>query len=347
MRILLVRLSAIGDCLHAVPLAVALRERLPDASLGWAIEEEGHELLRGHPAVDRFHVYSRHGNGRGPGSWPGAARRFRDFRRELRAASYDVALDVQGLTKSGLVAWWSGARRRIGFAGPDSRELNRLFVNERQPVPPGLHVVERNLTLLRALELEPPSRPRFTLPAYDDEGRRVEASLAELGLEPGAFAIVNPGTTWITKTWPATSFAAVARGLVEELLLPVVVTWGSPAERRLAETVAAGNDGARVSSPTTLRELAALVARAALFVGNDTGPLHLAVALDVPSVGVFGATDPARNGPYGDPHRAVVATEPLDCRPCRARWCRRGDLACLHWISPAEVLVACRAAVGG
>lgn len=345
MRILLVRLSAIGDCLHAVPLVAALREQLPDAHLGWAIESAGHELLEGHPAVDRFHLYPRHVESEGAGSWISSGKRLLAFRRELREVGYDVALDVQGLTKSGLVAWWSAARRRIGFAGPDSRELNRFFLNERQRVEPELHVVERNLAVLRSLGLEPPARPRWQLPAYEHEGRRAEAWLAEHGLDPGRFAVVNPGTTWVTKTWPASSFAAVARGLVEQLSLPVVVTWGSADERRLAETVAGGADGVQVSAPTTLRELAALLARAVLFVGNDTGPLHLAVALEVPSVGVFGATDPLRNGPYGEPHRAVVTAEPLSCRPCRARWCRRGDLACLDGVSPTRVIAACRSLV--
>lgn len=343
MRILLVRLSAIGDCLHAVPLLAALREQLPEATLGWAIESAGYNLLRGHPAVDRFHLYPR--DGEGPGGWPWIAtgKRILAFRRELREVGYDVVLDVQGLTKSGLVSWWSGAPRRVGFAGAESRELNRLFLTERRAVAAGLHVVEQNLQMLEAVGLEVPSRPRWPLPSYEEEAHCVEGWLSHLGLERGKFAVVNPGTTWVTKTWPESKFSAVARGLVERLSLPVLVTWGSADERPLAEAVAVAAEGAHLAPPSTLRQLAALLGRSALFVGNDTGPLHLAVALGIPSVAIFGATDPVRNGPYGEPHRAVVTREDLPCRPCRARRCRRGDLACLCGVSVTDVLAACEA----
>jgi heptosyltransferase-1 len=331
----LVRLSALGDCIHALPVVAALREALPDAHLGWAIAESGFELLSPHPLVDRFHRFPRRARGR---------TRFaalRAFRAELRAQRYDIAIDLQGLAKSGLVAWWSGASVRLGFAGRDSRELNRLFLNLRvAPPAAAAHVVDRNLSLLAALGIEPPSRGRFPLPAL-----LPSHGLAELRGQIGGrtFAVLHPGTTWATKRWPLAAWAALAGELWRTRGLVSVVSWGSPRERLDAQEIVSGAvlDAALLAPPTDLRDLASLLSAAGLVVGADTGPMHLAVALEVPTVAVFGASDPRRNGPYGTPDAAVVTTLPLPCRPCLKRDCARLDLACLRTLTPDSVLAAC------
>jgi len=345
-RLLLIRLSAIGDCLHALPVLVELRKRHPRAYIGWALEAAAHGLLEGHPLVDRFHVFPRKAFRRGPGTFLEGLRSLQRFRGELREARYDTALDLQGLTKSGLVAKWSRAARRIGFAGQDSRELNCLFMNTRiAPGKDAVHVVDRNLRLLRPLGIEPPLVASWALPEYAAEKVEMDRFLAERGLatDRGAlrFAVLNPGATWATKRWPAEEFGALARGLVKEEGLPVVVTWGNEEELRAAEAIAGGAGGkALVAPPTNLRQLAALLQRAALFVGNDSGPLHLAVALGIPTVAVFGASDPLRNGPYGRHHR-VVAKGP-ECQPCWRVECPRQDRECLRRVRPEQVLTACR-----
>ena len=345
-RILLVRLSAVGDCLHAVPVLVELRRRFPQATLGWAVEEGPYDLLRGHPLIDRFHLYPRRAFKRRQGSWLERLRLLGAFRRELRAVRYDIAIDLQGLAKSGLVTWWSNAPRRIGFAGAESRELNWLFVNRRVSVPAQcVHVVERNLALLGALDIPPPARPQWVMPDFAAEDAEMEGFLAPLGLgrAPGRrpFAVVNPGASWKTKRWPAERFGAVARGLLERARMPAVVTWAGEEEQTAAATIVqtAALPDVHVAPPTGLRQLAALLARAELFVGNDTGPLHLAVALGIRSVAVFGASDPLRNGPYGDGHLVQVGKP--ECHPCWKKTCARGDLACLMDVPASAVLDSC------
>ncbi len=330
-RILLVRLSAIGDCIHALPVLEALKDRWPDAFVGWAIQGSGYALLRGHPKVDRFHLFLR---GKNKPSLSTRLKDFRAFRRELKAERYDVVLDLQGLTKSAVVGRLSGAPRRIGFAPPQGREISRFFYTEQVSCPPGAHhVVEKNLALLGPLGLAT-AGPRFSFPSWERESKVVDTFLARHQLSPGEFTIVNPGTTWETKRWLEDKFAELASRLVKRL--PVVVPWGDSKEKAQAETIVGRvGQGAILAPPTTLPELGVLIARSRLFIGNDTGPMHLAAGLGIPTLAVFGATDPVRNGPYGDLHRVV--TQDLDCRPCWSASCSRGDTACLAELPSSRV----------
>jgi lipopolysaccharide heptosyltransferase I len=345
-KILLVRLSAFGDCLHAVPTLVALRRHFPDAEIGWAIEEGPATVLRTHPMVDNFHIFPRQAFNRKEGSILERMQSIRNFRKELAARNYEYAIDLQGLTKSGLVSWWSGAKRRIGFKGGESRELNLLFNSERV-VPPAeaVHIVEKNLSLLQPLGVELPHKPEWVMPSYkvEVEGLRPFWNACGLLDEKGAtreYCVVNPGATWLTKRWPPALFGEVAKGLIERSNLPVIVPWAGADERKAAETIVSlAGSRAFLSPPTNLRQLAALIAPAALFVGNDTGPLHLAVALHVPTVAIFGATDPLRNGPYGSQHR--MQTGGVECHPCWKTSCARRDLACLMKVQPDVVLRSC------
>jgi lipopolysaccharide heptosyltransferase I len=360
MRILLVRLSAIGDCLHALPVLNALRDQLPEAYLGWAIQAESHRLLSDHAAVDRFHLYPRRERGA-----LGHARALWRFRRELRLDRYDIALDLQGLTKSGLVAWWSNAPLRIGFRGEQSRELNALFLNRRiAPPEAARHVVDRNLSLLRALDLGVPDEVDWSLPSTEP-GNRLRGFLNGLGSLP--YVVVNAGTTWPTKRWPVECFAELVTAIAARGDVQVVVTWGSSGEERDADRIVAHDESERVTKApaTSLQELQTLIAGSRLFVGNDTGPMHLAVALGVPVVALFGASDPVRNGPYpalwlasnddssaslrGRIRSSAVLSAPieLECRPCRKSRCARGDLACLRQLPVVTVLAACAERLGG
>ncbi len=347
-RILLVRLSAIGDCLHALPVATALRLAHPDAFIGWAIQEPAATLLRGAPAIDRFHIYPRRAGG-----FANQVASLARLRRELRDCRYDTAIDVQGLTKSGLVAWLSGARQRIGFGGGrtlGSRELNFLFLNRRFEVDALVaHVVDRNLALLEAAGIAPgvEGAPTWQLPDYAEPATL--SFLKQHGLGAGSYVVTAPGTTWGTKHWPVDHFAAAARDISRATRLPNVVVWAGDQERQAAERIVSANDtddsgrsgGAVLAPPTDLRELATLIQNAALFVGCDSGPAHLAAALDTPCVSVFGPTDPARNGPYGARSRSVRLEPPLDCQPCWRRTCSRGDHACMERLDPDQVVAAC------
>lgn len=332
-RILLVRLSALGDCLHAVPLLGALRAQLPEVRIGWAIQRGGYELLRGHPDVHRFHLFPRKAG-------LGLPRALAAFRSELREEPYDAVIDVQGLFKSGLAAALSGARLRVGLGGVASREGNGMFVN-RQVEPQSKHVVDRNLELLRGLGLDVPERVTWPMPEYP-WSEPLERFLDSAGTERGRYVVLNPGTTWQTKHWPVEHFATLAQRLVDELGCSVVLTWGTDSERWLCEVVKEAAPAASVAPPTSLRELAALLGGARLMVANDTGPLHLAVALGVPTLGLFGATDGERTGPYGSAHRTLSLKPPLDCQPCHRKECARRDLACLHRLDVDLVYDVCR-----
>lgn len=329
--ILLVRLSALGDCVHAVPVAWALRRAFPRAKIGWAIQPGPFALLEGLGCIDRFHVLPRRAS---LGERVAAL-------RALRRERYEVVLDLQGLAKSALVTFASGAPRRLGWAGPESREGNRLALTERLAVPADIsHVVDRNLALLGLLGIEQPA-VCFDLPLYPSAAATLESGLEDAGVNLREAVVLWPGTTWVTKTWPESSWTALAHALGERGMA-VVVGWGTSQEGELAGRIAAAS-GAVVSPPTTLPELSVLLAQARLLVAGDTGPLHVAVAHGTPTVAVFGATDPSRTGPYGgEPagHNVVVRGE-LDCRPCGARQCARGDIACLVQLEVARVAQAC------
>jgi ADP-heptose:LPS heptosyltransferase len=218
------------------------------------------------------------------------------LRRQLRELRFDTAIDVQSLTKSAVLAWLSGAKRRIGFGNPGGRELSKWFNRERVD-PKATHVVDRYLELLRPLGIESPT-VRFQVPHRDQDRDAAERIIGELGLE-GGFAIANPGAGWPSKLWPTDRYAAVATHLDNTWHLPTLVVWAGPAERTMAEQIAGAGPMVRIAPPTTLPELAALARRAKLFVGSDTGPLHLAAAVGTPCVGLYGPWPAARHGPYG------------------------------------------------
>ena len=294
-RILISRLSAIGDVLHGVPVLNALRHAFPDAFLAWVVEGYNGELLRGHPSLDELIVVPRR--------WIKSPQTVMEIRRRLLALRCDTSIDLQGLTKSAFAGWLSGAKRRIGFGGTDGRELSQMFNNDRLS-PKRTHVIDRNLELLGKLGIDSP-QVQFHLPETPADACMATELIARSQYHRG-YAVINPGAGWPSKVWLRERFAAVARHLGQTHSLPTLVVWGGKQERHWAEEIAAAAGSfAAVAPPTTLTELAALTRRATLFVGSDTGPLHLAVAVGTPSVGLFGPVSAQRNGPYGAEHVAV------------------------------------------
>ena len=224
----------------------------------------------------------------------------------------------------------------IGYAARWRREWpSALLLGERVPLPAeAVHVIDKNLALLRALGIEALGLREFPLPAAADSVPRVEAGLAALGLRE--FAVLNPGGGWASKLWPAESFGALARGLRERGLASIV-TWG-PGEEALADRVVAASEGAAARSfPTSLLDYVELARRARVVVAADTGTLHLACAVRTPVVALFGPTDPARNGPFDDAD--VVLRRVPPCAPCHRRVCPRHD-GVMKGIAAPEVLEA-------
>jgi len=288
-RILIVRLSAIGDVIHGMPIACALRERFPDAFLAWAVEQRAAALLQGHAALDELITIPRH--------WLKSLKIVRELRCRLRAMKFDVAVEAQGLTKAAILAWLSGAPRRIGFDGRWGRELSRWINNEKVHTPAD-HVVDRNIQLLRPLGVDSPE-VRFGVPEQLLDRIAAEEIIRGVGFQ-GGFGIINVGAGWPSKLWPAARYAAVAAHLGTDRGLPTLVLWAGAEELKTAEQIVAGAEGhARLAPPTSLTELAALGRRARLFIGSDTGPLHLAAAVGTPCVGLYGPWPAKRHGPYG------------------------------------------------
>ncbi len=295
LRILITRLSAIGDCILTVPVLNALRDHFPNAFLSWVVESTTAPLLEGHAALDQLIVAQRDWLKRPAETW--------SLRKRLRALDFDVTIDPQSLTKSSMLAWLSGAPQRIGFAGEDGREMSRWLNNERvartQP-----HMVDRSLELLQPLGIKRTS-PRFDLPRYADAEQKMSAYLQSGSLHQ-EFAILNMGAGWPSKLWPGERYGEVAHFLGKSYSLPSLIIWAGEEERARAELCADRAAGHAVVAPTTsLTELASLIRRSTLFVGSDTGPLHLAAGLATPCVGMYGPTLPEICGPYGEGHMAL------------------------------------------
>jgi heptosyltransferase I len=312
LRALIVRLGAIGDIVHALPVAAALARRWPGVELEWLVERRHRALLDLVPCVTVVELESRRvGGERG---WSGVLRR-------LRRAGYDAAIDVQGLVKSAVLARGSGAARVIGFSRPHVRESAAAWLyTEGVDVTGAVHVIDRNLALLRPLGIETTTR-EFPLALPAPSGH-VQDAVDEIA-DP--FVLINPGGNWPNKRWPAERFGALAARLRDGAGLRSMVLWG-PADAALADAVVAGSGGAAVRAPrTTLVDVMHLARAAALLVSGDTGPLHLAAAVGAPVVGIYGPTDPARNGPWDPRDVSVSRRARCECfhlRRCRAReWC--------------------------
>jgi heptosyltransferase I len=302
-----------GDVIHTLPAVHLLRAEFPDAHIGWLIEERWAELLcaagaarRGErstqrPLVDEVHAVNLKEWGQSPLSIS-TLQRAATIWNDVRGGRYDVAIDLQGAIRSAVLARLSGARTIYGAAEPRESPASLWYM--RKVIARGRHVIEQNVSVAAALvrNTEQVHIPdvRSDFPRDPEIEKIVGERLAERGAKE--FAILNPGAGWGAKRWPAERYGEVARGLADNGLVSII-NYG-PGEERLAREVEDACDGTARSMNCTITELISLTRRARLFVGGDTGPLHLAAALEVPVVGIFGPTDPSRNGPYAT--RSVV-----------------------------------------
>lgn len=287
-RILISRMSAIGDAILTLPVACALRKHLPDAYIAWVVEKKAAPMVRNHQALDQVIEFER--------GWFTSWKGLRAAREELREYQFDVTIDCQGLTKSAMAGWLSGATTRIGYAGHRGGELSRLL-NNTLVNPVFKHVTDRSLELLIPLDIHSP-KVRWQLPipsAAVTWAHRWRRTIPSQSL-----AVLNPGGTWDSKLWEPDRFAAVARHLHDRYQYRSVAVWGTPKERVMAEKIVSLSEGAATLAPDTdLQHLAALLDTADLFISGDTGPLHMAVAVGTATIGLYGSTRPGDSGPYG------------------------------------------------
>jgi len=355
-RLLIVRLSAMGDIIHTLPAAQALRQVFPNAMIGWLIEERWAELLcapgtprRGPPAAQRpladwVHTVSLAAWGKSLASIS-TLQQIAKVWNDVRSTRYDVAVDLQGAIRSAVLARCAGAKVVYGSAEP--REAPASLWYTRRAVARGVHVVEQNLSLAEAVAQQKLTLPRAEFPRDLEVERRIDQRLADEGLGP--FAILNPGAGWGAKRWPAERYGLVARALANDGIR-AILNYG-PSEENLAREAEAASDGAARAMKCSITELIALTRRAQLFIGGDTGPMHLAAALQVPVAAIFGPTDPLRNGPYrtkshrgSEAARSVVLRNPAS--PTTHARNTQPDEAMLE-ISVDEVVAAARRLLGG
>jgi ADP-heptose:LPS heptosyltransferase len=300
-----------GDILRTVPPVRLIRRALPDARIFWVVEERWRVVLEGHTDLDGIVTLPRkewEALCRSPAGWLRLPPSVSLFRRRVREARADVVVDFHGNLRSGLVGWISGARVRIGYAGHQQKEGNRLFTTHRvlsgERRTPRM---ERNLALVRGLGLPTRPLPDGDLPMVEVGAEEADAIVRELPALPGGFAVVSPGASrrQAYKKPPPELLAAACRRLASHEVVALIVhgPGEEPDARRLHEQL---SDQGRLAPPTSLPALAALVHRARLFVGGDSGPLHLACAVGCPVVGVYGPTDPRVNQPWGVPHAALA-----------------------------------------
>ena len=305
MRVLIVRLGAFGDIIHTLPLAADLHRA--GHSIGWVCEDRWACVVQDNPAIDQVHQLPRKMLRQAP-----LVQRWlilRRLMRDVRACDYDVVIDAQGLAKSALIAATSGARHRIGHARPRSREGAWLVADRCVPVV-AEHVIDQQRALgLPILHGKTMGGWEFPLPEWSTQREWAIAWLKSQGLDPQGGArvlMLNVGAGWPTKVWPQERQIAFAQ-LCAERGLPLMLAWGSPAEHDLARAIVAASPATRMAPPTTIPQLAGLIAQAGVLVSGDTGPLHLGLALGVPAVGLFGPVPATRNGPRGRGYRTLQA----------------------------------------
>jgi heptosyltransferase-1 len=329
-RFLIVRLSSIGDIVHALPAAAALAETFPQAQIDWVVEKRHALLLDGNPHLHRIlnldtlgwrkHLTSS-------ATW----HEIRSGIGDLRETAYDAAIDFQGLWKSAVVAWLSRARERVGFSAVGLREPSAgILYTQRVAPPEQVHVVKENLALCENLGART-DRWQFPLPRNDKDDAYIECQLAALNSEN--FIIVNPGGGWRSKCWSPENYSSLIRQWASARAESIIIT-GAPSEEPMIHEIL-GSAAAPCARyvPSTLVQFIALARRARLFVGSDTGPMHLAASVGTPIVGIFGPTDPVRNGPFSADDITLWNRGPINHT-------RRGDPDYLPGISVESVIAA-------
>ena len=340
-RILIVRLSAMGDVVNALPVLTALRQARPDSHIAWAVESGQASLLEAHPDLNDLIVIDRKRHqkrGRNPLHWPAAVGSMMRLRRELREQAFDIVLDLQGNLRSGLVSRLSGAPVRVGYDRANSREGNRLLNNRHVTLPLApIKRAARHLHLLTGIGIAAPdATARVDVP--DGIAEAAGKFFGETFGDGARVVAMHPGTSEFGayKQWPPERYAILARRMAEDGWR-TLLTWG-PGERTVTDRIVTDAKGAAVIAPSTdsLKLLAALLKRCDLFIGGDTGPMHLAAAVGTPVVALFGPKDPRIYGPYGVRH--VIVEKDLPCRPCSKRHC--DDPRCMTTITVDDVLTA-------
>ncbi|MDR1397037.1 MAG: glycosyltransferase family 9 protein [Desulfarculales bacterium] len=336
MKVLIVKLSALGDIIHSLPVAMAIRRQVPEARIDWIVEAPSYDLLHGHKALNRVLLSPRHALSAASGRKNFSL--LANFIRELGSVRYDAVLDLQGLMKSSLFVLLSRARIKTGFRG-GKEPLSVLPLN--LPLPAydiERHALERYLDLLQPVGLRKPEQIEYGL----ETDMTLQARWRQRLQGPGPLLIMHPMAKWKSKLWPEESWAWLAARLLRKGVR--VAFSGTKEDKAVNARIIArigweqeGSGLFNLSGLTDLQDLMAVLSLTDLIISTDTGVMHLAAAMDVPLLALFGPTAPNRTGPYGQLEHVIINR--VECRPCFRRSCSYAK--CMGELKPETVLRAC------
>ncbi len=347
MNILIVKMSALGDIIHALPVLDYLHKVVPGACIDWVVEEPFRDVLEGNPLIDRL-LSVRTKVWRKKPLAAATRREIGELKAALREKPYDLLFDIQGNLKSGLVCWLSGAPNRIGFEKEVLQEsINLLFTNRQVPLRKmDAHITDQYLRLVSIpFGKDYPGMPLATdIYTSPEEDAIAETLLATL--DDGLVFLFHQGTTWQTKYWEEESWIELGKKvLAAQPRSTILLSWGNEGERQAVMRIAAGiGSGARVIDRYPLKGLAALLKKVDVVVGGDTGPVHVAAAVGTPTVSFYRASDGRRSGPRGRQH--VIVQSPLHCARCFRTACDKDD-QCRRSIAVSEMFAGIEKVLGG
>lgn len=335
-KILFVKLSAIGDVIHCLPALESIKACLPSARISWVVEEKASNLLEDYPNIEKLYIFKRKSwlcRLKNPLNMPGVLKEFISFIKEIRREKFDIVMDYQGLLKSGIITFLSGGRRKIGFK--DAREFSYIFLDEKIDAPPRkeIHALVRNFYLVKSLGINS-INARWNFPLKEEE-EKVFQKLKSLGLNlTKPFILIHPFAGWKTKLWSQDKFALLGNRIVEELGANTLFTGGKEDISYVQGIIyRMTRGGFNLAGKTSLKELAGLCRKCRAFISTDTGPMHLASAVEVPVIALFGPTAPWRTGPYGN--KSIIIRKEMQCSPCFKKECDSRE--CMDFITVEEV----------
>lgn len=331
MNILIVKLSAIGDVIHALPVSYALRKKYPTAHITWVVEPTAYEIVKHNPCVDEVILFQK----KAFKTFKGFRENFKPFYKLLHQRKYDISIDLQGLFKSMAVVLTANAKKKIGYV--DMREGSNLISKAIKGPHFNGHIVDRYLDTVKYLGCDT-DNIIFPLKNTAEEINYVNNLLMDSQIDDDTpFIVFAVGTNWVNKCWSTKNFAILSDLLSEHSIKTVLIGFGKNDEQKALEITRqnTSNNIVNLVGKTSLMQTAALIKKAKAIVGGDTGNLHLAAALNIPAIMLMGPTDPNRNGPYKQIHNVILAGH--DCDGCWKRTCRK-NIDCLSTITPNLVL---------
>jgi len=338
VKILIIKPSSLGDVIHALPFLKAVKDAFPDSIIDWVISKSLKDILDGNPLINELIVIDKD-SWKDLGNIRRTSKELINLKKTLKRRHYDMVIDLQGLLRSGIVSLFTSSSQKIGFA--DAREGSRYLYDRRVPVNGITHAVDKNLEVARAIQKSQKSKiksqksEKIEFPLYIDKAARenVKRLLGNIG-EKGYIVIV-PSARWVSKRWPEENYA----NLISRIPMPCIIA-GSRSARPVAQRIYELSQKRPVDlcGKTNLKELSALISDARMVISGDTGPMHIAVALEVPVVTLFGPTSPERTGPYGWQKKDNIRVIRINasCSPCRKKRCK--DPFCMTNIMVEMVL---------